>query len=364
MLTGDNGILTQAQNAKEATSISTEKEAIQIEIIDEEMSKTTGSEIENSIGEILHTKTFENSNIWHVIVINDTQTVYGDGYRYIEKGTEIENYGEAQYNWLINTDTGEVIQLEEGKYTELSYGDDLAVTEGLVFNVDSNNMDNNDLTTWGDGVSLYGFENNTETTSNGLEFDGVDDYVQFKSTADYSKGFTISFYGISYNSSAFFSKQKENNAAYSCRFILRTNEYQFNTSKNKSDSKWAQGNDTGTYGNLIVPCSYTFGDTAYFDLTFDAETNEFRLYKNNELVGLDTVNPDYWSGVNGGKQIFEDDTIFCYLGRFFGTGSDGVDGWHCGKLTIYSLRLYNRPLNESELTNNYDKTIAAHTIGE
>ena len=362
MLTGDNGILTQAQRAKSETSISTEKEALEVQVIGEEMNGTLRNEVENGIGKTLYSNTLENSNRWNVIVINDTQKVYGDGYKYIEKGTEIENYGEAQYNWLINTNTGEVIQLEEGKYTELSYGDDLAVTDGLVFNVDSNNMDNNDLSTWGEGVSLHGFENNTETTSNGLEFDGVEDYVEFNSTADYSKGFTLSFYGISYRGGTFFSKQRENSVAYSCRFGLGEDIFMFNTSKNMANSKWS-GDDSTNNGILEIPCSYTLGDTAYFDLTFDASTNEFKLYENNELIDSDIVDEEYWNGENGGRKIFEDNTISCYLGRAYaGTGSGNK--WLYCKMIMYSLRLYNRPLNESELTNNYDKTIAAHTIGE
>ena len=314
MLTGENGILTQAQNAKVETSISGEKEAIELEITAEEMDKTLGNEVESGIGKNLYSNTLENSNRWNVIVINDTQTVYGDGCKYIEKGTEIENYGEAQYNWLVNSNTGEVIRLEKGKYTELSYGDELAVTDGLVFNVDSNNMDNNDLTTWGDGVSLHGFENNVPTESKGLEFDGVDDYVEFKSTADYSKGFSLSFYGIGYNSiNHFFSKQRENDANYSCRFALSTNYFTFNTSKNASNSEFDDGS-----GNLIIPCQYTLGELAYFDLTFDAEKNEFKLYKNNEFIGSYIVNREYWHGENGGQQIFQDKTISCYLGRVFG----------------------------------------------
>ena len=361
MLTGDNGILTQAQRAKNETSISTEKEALGVQIIGEEMNGTLRNEVENGIGKTLYSNTLENSNRWNIIVINDTQKVYGDGYKYIEKGTEIENYGEAQYNWLINTDTGEVIQLEDGKYTELSYGDDLAVTDGLVFNVDSNNMDNNDLSTWGEGVSLHGFEDNTETTSDGLEFDGVNDYVEFKSTADYDEGFTLSFYGITYNGRYFFTKQKENNASYSCRFSLYNNGFAFNTSKNRADSKWSSDVE-GDNGNLTIPCSYMGGELAYFDLTFDAEKNEFKLYKNNEFVDSDIVDEGYWHGENGGKQVFEDDTISCYLGRGFG-GSQG-GGWRYAELTIYSLRLYNRPLNESELESNYYKTLAAHSASE
>ena len=364
MLTGNNGILSQAQRAKIETSISSEKEAIQLEVISEEMDKTQGSESEG-IGETLHTKNFDNSNIWHVIVINDSQTTYGDGYKYIAKGTEIKNYGEANYNWLVNSNTGEVIQLEEGKYTELSYVDDLAVTDGLVFNVDSNNMKNNDLITWGNGVSLHGFGNDTETTSDGLEFDGVDDYVEFKSTADYSKGFTLSFYGIAYKHSGyFFSKQKEDNVIYSCRFGIGASGFQFNTSKKRADSKWSTNNDLNN-GLLVIPLSYDLGDITYFDLTFDANNNEFKLYRNNELVDSDIVNESYWSGENGGKQIFEDSSINCYLGRAYGgVGGPNENDWIYSKLTIYSLRLYNRPLSESELESNYYKTLAAHTINE
>ena len=357
MLTGDKGILGQANNAKKQTEISSEKEAIQLTMINKEVSNNS----KYDIGRKLYKKTLENSNIWDVIVINETQEKYDDGWRYISKETEVENYGKTKYNWLVNEDTGEIIQLEEGKYTELSYKDELAVTDGLVFNVDSNNMDNSDLTTWGEGVSLHGFENNTEEITNkGLNFDGVDDYVEFKSTADYSKGFTLSFYGISYNNAMFFSKQKENNAAYSCRFALDNNEFRFNTSKNRANSNWSLDDDENN-GVLRVQCLYKFGETSYFDLTFDAEKDEFKLYKNNKFVDSSTVNEEYWKGENGGKQILEDDSIFCYIGRGVVANSGNYSPEY-NKVTIYSLRLYNRPLNESELKSNYDKTIAAHTI--
>ena len=146
--------------------------------------------------------------------------------------------------------------------------------------------------------------------------------------------------------------------AYSCRFSLSKNLFQFNTSKNRANSKWSA--DTGgDNGILRIPCSYTFGEITYFDLTFDAEKNEFKLYKNNEFIDSDIVDEGYWHGENGGRQIFEDDSIFCYLARGYG-GS--YDEWLYSKLTIYSLRLYNRPLNEEELKSNYDKTIAMHSV--
>ena len=357
MLTGNNGILTQATNAKEQTQISSEKEAIQLTMINKEVSNDS----KYDIGRKLYPKTLENSNIWDVIVINDTQEKYDEGWRYIPKETDVESYGKTKYNWLVNEDTGEFVQLEEGKYTELSYGDELAVTDGLVFNVDSNNMDNSDLTTWGEGVSLYGFDDNTEEITNeGLNFDGKNDYVEFKSTADYSKGFTLSFYGSRYTDSytCLFVKQRENDVLYSCRFGLKKDNFTFNTSKNRSDSKWENN------ANLNIQCNRKLGNIEYYDLIFDANTNEFKLYQNNKFVDSDIVNEQYWHGENGGKQIMEDNNIFCYLGRVYRddeTGS-GNFSWSYSKLTIYSLRLYNRPLNESELKSNYDKTIAAHTI--
>ena len=359
MLTGDNGILGQATNAKVQTEIASEKEAIQLTMINKEVSNDS----KYDIGRKLYDKTLENSNIWDVIVINETQNKYGTGWKYISKDTDVENYGKTKYNWLVNNDTGEFVQLEEGKYTELSYGDELAVTDGLVFNVDSNNMDNSDLSTWGEGVSLHGFDDNTEEITNkGLNFDGKNDYVEFKSTADYSKGFTLSFYGINYAGDIFFSKQKENDVVYSCRFSLNNDNFGFNISKNRADSKWSADNGDNN-GLLGVDCTYSLGDVAYFDLTFDAEKNEFKLYENNKFVDSDIVNEGYWHGEKGGKQIMEDKYISCNIARSFSGGATDAKYSYC-KLTIYSLRLYNRPLNESELKSNYDKTIAAHTVDQ
>ena len=84
-------------------------------------------------------------------------------------------------------------------------------------------------------------------------------------------------------------------------------------------------------------------------MTFDATKNEFKLYKNNIFVDSDVVDEGYWNGVNGGKQIFEDDTIFCYLGRAYGATTGNSNKWLYMNMTLYSLRLYNRPLNEEEL---------------
>ena len=78
---------------------------------------------------------------------------------------------------------------------------------------------------------------------------------------------------------------------------------------------------------------------------------ENELYKNNEFIDSDIVDDGYWNGENGGKQIFEDDSIFCYLGRGYVGSSPGHEGgWNYGKIIIYSLRLYNRQLRSNHLS--------------
>lgn len=95
-----------------------------------------------------------------------------------------------------------MIQLEEGNYTKLAYGENLAVTDGLVFNLDPLNME--DENSWGD-ANLYGF-NGVEKDENGIvisgfsgedfNFDGVDDYIEIYSDSDFSgEGITIETYG-------------------------------------------------------------------------------------------------------------------------------------------------------------------------
>ena len=138
----------------------------------------------NFIGTKLYDRNVTNGNNWSIIMIKDTKETYGDNWRYIQKGTDLLEYGKAENNWLYNEETGEIIQLEEENYLELAYGANLAVKDGLVFNLDPLNME--DENSWG-SANLYGF-NGTETDENGnvisgfskgaFYFDGVDDYIE------------------------------------------------------------------------------------------------------------------------------------------------------------------------------------------
>ena len=147
MLTGHNGILTQAQNTKEETEIASEKEAIQLTIINKE--STDNSKYD--IGEELRDRTLSNGDNWKIVSVNETKEIYGTGWKYVDKGTNLENYGETKYKWVINEETGDVVRLPY-EVTKLSYGDNLGVKDGLVLNVDPINM--GDSNSWGDGVTL------------------------------------------------------------------------------------------------------------------------------------------------------------------------------------------------------------------
>lgn len=88
------------------------------------------------------------------------------------------------------------------KEVKIAYGENLAVKDELVFNLDSLNME--DENSWGD-AKLYGF-NGVEKDENGnvisgfsgkdFNFDGVDDYIKIYSDSDFSEdGLTIETYG-------------------------------------------------------------------------------------------------------------------------------------------------------------------------
>lgn len=206
MLTGDNGLLNKATLAKKLTEVSNEKEAIELVIVLAKIDNELNNLNKYYIGIPLYDRTFENGTKWNIITINESQKQYGTGWNYIEKNTEIIDYGKAKNNWLVNYSTGEIIQLEEKQYTQLSYASSLAITENLIFNADPTNMENS--TSWGNGITLHGFDNEESGyTKDSLKFDGIDDYI----TIDYGKnnsiekGFTLEFYGkitgdgISYN---------------------------------------------------------------------------------------------------------------------------------------------------------------------
>ena len=160
-LTGENGILTQVQNAKEETEIATEKEAIALTVTNYNIA----NEEKYNVGEKLYDRTVANGDKWNIVMNNDI--IYGTGWNYIGTGIELESYGTTTREWLVNYETGEIIELKEGKFSKLKYGENLAVTDGLILNADPVNMSNGE--SWGEGVTLHGV-----TEGDGYGFNGTE----------------------------------------------------------------------------------------------------------------------------------------------------------------------------------------------
>ena len=186
-LTGENGIITQAKNAKKISEASSEKEAIELAVSLAKMEKYLDKDNEYYIGIPLYDKTLENGDKWNVIIIKDTKEQYGTGWYYVSKGTELSNYGEIKSNWVVNYETGEVKELEE--HTELSYKSSLAVTDKLVLNIDATNLEDNN---WGDIIKHGDVKYSSENKS--LYFDGDGDYLELAKGSDFSNGFTFEIY--------------------------------------------------------------------------------------------------------------------------------------------------------------------------
>ena len=211
-LIGENGILNQATNAVEKNNIASEEEMLSQIVVSENADKIQNPELTSSyhIGTDLYDKTLENGDIWNIVVINDSQKDYGTGWTFIEKGTNLMDYGESKYSWLVNYNTGEKIRLEEEAYTRLDYGSSMAVTEGLIFNIDPTILEGvkaeelqNNPCVLGENVELKNFNwtEDSGLTSKSFNFDGQDDHInilyddQEKFDTLYKNGLTFEFYG-------------------------------------------------------------------------------------------------------------------------------------------------------------------------
>ena len=211
-LIGENGILNQAVNSAEKTKMALEQEAIEQIIVSESADKIQYPEEKSKyhIGIDLIDKSLENGNSWNIIVVNESQKSYGTGWTYIEKGTNLMDYGEAKYSWLVNYNTGEKIRLEEDDYMEFDYSSSMAITDGLIFNIDPTILEGvsteelqNNPEILGENVELKNFNwtEDSGLTSTSFNFDGVDDHInilyddQEKLNTLYENGLTFEVYG-------------------------------------------------------------------------------------------------------------------------------------------------------------------------
>ena len=367
MLTGENGILTQAQLAKKLTEVSSEKEGVQLimqmHYLDEDNEKY-------DIGTKLYDRNITNGNKWSIIMIKDTKETYGNDWRYIPKGTNLLDYGEAQYNWLYNEETGETIQLEDDSFIELAYGANLAVKDRLVFNLDPLNME--DSNSWGD-AKLYGF-NGVEKDEEGnvisgfsgedFNFDGEDDYIEIYSDSDFSQeGITIETYGVLNGESLLGNIYKgptepaSEALKYTCgnrSCYITPEDIYF-----QIGGTFFQGVETGTN----YQCAYAENDfhiplnnNEFYEgeayVTFSLkEDGSFYILLNGEKVVEDRFNSDY---VEGYKEYLKNNSYPIIVGK----SALGSEYFVYYKMKTYAIRLYNKALSEEEAVDNYEKTVA------
>ena len=387
MLTGENGILNRAMEAKKKTETANEKEIIQTEFLSAQMSND-----EANMGVALYDKNFENVNKWNIIYVEKDDKTYGTGWNFIQKGTEISGYGRSTKNWLVNSSTGEIIELGDNDYTNLNYNDNLAVKDNLIFNLDSTMIEDGSKESiqeqMGNSVEFINFDwnENSGVTKKSFNFDGDNDYIKVKyDDTDQKKilaenGYTFEFYGIinegkgwdennnpidkdKYPYSGIFCYNNEDELnAVSFRFgIENFNNWmslKWNAGYGKYKSDFSES--TGSLHNIIYKNVYEPNKEVYYTITLDC-SNEYEdsemkyykasCYKNGKKVYEGRYNKEEWKNFANNNLPSQN---YFNIGRGQMTNSGW---WFYTKMNTYTLRLYNRGLTEEEVNNNYEKTV-------
>ena len=341
-----------------------------------------GNDIETGIK--LYDKNFENGNKWKIInevVDNKVVATYGNDWYYVEAGNNIENIGKLQSSYIINYKTNKAVLFNTKKHTILAYGGNLAVTDNLIFNADPINIENASTEAFGENVELIGFDNiNNAFTKTSFIFDGVDDYIKLPYNKDngIENGFTYEFYGKILNKKTCIDKDGKiysNNCNYGGLFGLwNGNE------KEQARLRFGimfDSIDLGIYYNVgmlgekvsgsfsrkgspwnqaIYPKNLRTNTDIYFTISVDANSRVQDIYVNGEKNCTGTLSENYYKDFVK-KELANLNTYI--LGR---CSMDNEGNWHYTNCEIYSLRLYNRSFEESEVLANYNATVAYHNI--
>ena len=408
-------LIGSALNGAISYQIASEREYLEQNVLLVQAGKYIENVSSEKLGDALNEKRLDNSSNWHIIKVNDK--TYDTGWNYIGKGTELKDFGQTKNAWLVNYETGEIIQLEEDKYMSLSAGDMVAIKDSLIVNIDSSIIDKeveNEQEALekqlGENVKLINFDydENSGLTNTSFNFDGKDDYI----TVQYDKqeqkdvlannGFTFEFYGI-WNGGTTDSRLP--NETYKGLFVYwdgNENSHgalRFGIVENELNLLWTAApdeirdneyvSDYSADPNYNYPMNILYnvsdqwekGQVIYITVTLD--TSKKQDIYDEKFIGIN----ERWKDLkkNGefykqaiyinGELLYEGDynakawEYFCEkklskLDRFcIGRCSFRHPGyWNYSKMNAYALRLYSRGLSKEEVMQNYKKSVEYHSL--
>ncbi len=189
-------------DSKKLSIEASERELLQIEIASNQ-EKNENGEIENKIGEELVDRLVKNGTNWNIIIAEGK--TYGTGWNFVKKGTDIPEYGNLANSWLINYETGDIIELNEN-FRNIKYCDTIYVTDSLIFNLDNmifgDDVLNSEVSlkqVFGEDVDLLNFNYNEKSglSKQGFKFDGYDDQIKLNIDLKnkFKDGVTFEFLG-------------------------------------------------------------------------------------------------------------------------------------------------------------------------
>ena len=305
---------------------------------------------------------------WAVITSienGETKDTYADDWYYVEAGQDVPGLGVLKSSYIINYKTNSAVKFDGTKHTILKKNGNLGVTGGLVYNADPTNMADGSAKSWGNAV-LHGFENGIEYNADGTVksgwtptafiTDGVDDYVEMKiENANFNDGLTIEFYGkvptITQNAGSYAGEVHFFSKGVSFRDGICLGYWNEKSSSSKDQlwfgysghrHWWVQN---GIFDNV---------DT-YITLTSSPSDPRGRVWINQEeITHIRSAGSCTWEKILSNLNNKDN-------GFIFGKGTDST-GDNYSKLHIYSIRIYNKALNDEERLANYNATIAYHDI--
>ena len=359
MIMGENGLFGQTQKAVKSYDTASEMETLSLSVLNYNMSNNEA----DKLGEKL-SKMSTITGDWKNVTVG--KNTYKDGWYLVEKGEEITGYGEAKLNWLINYDTGEIIELKEGEYTIASANASGAIVdETLKLNIDPSNMQ--DESQWGDGVSFVGGNGSSDSgvKETEIKFDGVDDYLKIENVKlEKSEGITLEFYDRNYGKVIH----------PLCKNYFENNEIKRYTPKIRTEL--SKTDFRCTFGEMGVDCGSEYrmnseserhwlvfenmkirdNDFDYVSLCLDFSKHKLKIYDRGKLKYTTNCSEEY---LNSGD-LFDDDVPFSCGVMVHGTDSDGLPMITFSKFDLYACRLYTRVLSDTEIVQNYTATTNYH----